>query len=377
MNKKMRELLAKIKEKNLQARKFQNEGKVAEAKQLIDEINDLKMSYENEKALFEMEKKQVPDDPKNATKANGFKAMAKIALRKKLTEAENALVTGTSGTDGENFLVPEDVDTTIRELRKTYKSAKDLVTVVPTSSLTGSFVFEKGVPTGLADFEDGSAITEETNPTFEQKKFQITHKGKIFPISNILLESEKAGLTSYLNNWFVKNSIISENTDIFDKLKDGKTVKAIKGLDELKSSINKDLDPSALIGAVIVTNQTGFDIMDSETDAVGRPILKEDYANPTQKLFQGLPVVVFPDSQLPNVKTGQAPIFYGNLKAGCYFIDKKGYQFATSTEYKFNMNMTTMRVIESYDVIQADSSTYIYGTITAAEGKAVTTKAAA
>lgn len=373
----MRELLAKIKEKNLQARNFQNEGKVAEAKQLIDEIKNLQTSYENEKALFEMERDNVPGEPKNKTTANGFSAMAKIVLRKKLTEAENALVTGTSGTDGENFLVPEDVDTTIRELRKTYMSAKDLVTVVPTSSLTGSFVFEKGVPTGLADFEDGSAITEETNPAFEQKKFQITHKGKIFPISNILLESEKAGLTSYLNNWFVKNSIISENTDIFDTLKDGKTVKAIKGLDELKSSINKDLDPSALIGAVIVTNQTGFDIMDSEKDAVGRPILKEDYANPTQKLFQGLPVVVFPDSQLPNVKTGQAPIFYGNLKAGCYFIDKKGYQFATSTEYKFNMNMTTMRVIESYDVIQADSTAYIYGTLTAAEGKVVTTKAAA
>ena len=377
MNKKMRELLAKIKEKNQQARKLQDEGNFNEAKKLIGEIKDLQTAYDNEKMLFEVEKAQVPDEPTNKTKADGFKAMAKIALRKKLTEAENALVTGTSGTEGENFLVPEDVDTTIRELRKTYMSAKDLVTVVPTSSLTGSFVFEKGVPTGLADFEDGSAITEETNPTFEQKKFQITHKGKIFPISNILLESEKAGLTSYLNNWFVKNSIISENTDIFDKLKDGKTVKAIKGLDELKSSINKDLDPSALIGAVIVTNQTGFDIMDSEKDAVGRPILKEDYANPTQKLFQGLPVVVFPDSQLPNVKTGQAPIFYGNLKAGCYFIDKKGYQFATSTEYKFNMNMTTMRVIESYDVIQADSTAYIYGTLTAAEGKVVTTKAAA
>lgn len=32
----MRELLAKIKEKNSQARNFQNEGKVDEAKQLID-----------------------------------------------------------------------------------------------------------------------------------------------------------------------------------------------------------------------------------------------------------------------------------------------------------------------------------------------------
>ena len=184
-------------------------------------------------------------------------------------------------------------------------------------------------------------------------------------------------MTSYLNNWFVKNSIISENTDIFTALQNGKTAKAIKGLDELKSSINKDLDLSARIGAVIVTNQTGFDIMDSEKDAVGRPILKEDYVTPTQKLFQGLPVIVFPDAQLPNTKAGQAPIFYGNLKAGCYFIDKKGYQFAVSTEYQFGANMTTMRVIESYDVIQADSSTYIYGTITAAEGKAVTTKAAA
>lgn len=373
----MRELLAKIKEKNSQARNFQNEGKVDEAKQLIDEIKDLQTSYENEKALFEMERDNVPEEPKNKTTANGFSVMAKIALRKKLTEAENALVTGTNGTDGENYLIPEDVDTTIRELRKTYMSAKDLVTVVPTSSLTGSFVFEKGVPTGLADFEDGDTLTDGTKTSFEQKKFQVTHKGKVFPISNILLESEKAGLTSYLNNWFVKNSIISENTDIFTALQNGKTAKAIKGLDELKSSINKDLDPSARIGAVIVTNQTGFDIMDSEKDAVGRPILKEDYVTPTQKLFQGLPVIVFPDAQLPNTKAGQAPIFYGNLKAGCYFIDRKGYQFAVSTEYQFGANMTTMRVIESYDVIQADSSTYIYGTITAAGSKAVTTKAAA
>ena len=191
------------------------------------------------------------------------------------------------------------------------------------------------------------------------------------------MESEDAGLTTYLNNWFVKNAIISENKDIFDTWKQDKTAKAIKGLNELKSSINTDVDPSALIGAVIVTNQTGFNIMDCETDAVGKPMLKEDYANPTQKLFQGLPIVVFPDAQLPNVKAGQAPIFYGNLKAGCYFMDKKGYKFATSADYKFNMNMTTMRVMEGYGTLQGDETAYIYGTLTAAEGKVVTTKAAA
>ena len=48
MNKKMRELLAKIKEKNLQARKFKNEVKDAESKQLNDELKNLQTSYENE-----------------------------------------------------------------------------------------------------------------------------------------------------------------------------------------------------------------------------------------------------------------------------------------------------------------------------------------
>lgn len=262
-----------------------------------------------------------------------------------------------------------------RNLEKTYVSAKDLVTVIPTTSLSGSFVYEKSAPQGLVSFDDGDDITEETDPQFEQRKWTITHKGKIFPVSNVLMHSEKSGLTAYLNNWFVKNAIISENKDIFDTLKDGQAVKTIKGLDGLKSALNKDLDPSALIGAVIVTNQTGFDIMDREKDDVGRPLLNVDYANPTRKLFQGLQIVVFPDAQLPNV-TDKAPIFFGNLKAGCNFIDKAGYQFAMSEHVNFGKNMTIMRVIESYDVVQGDKTAYCYGTLEAANG-AVSTSAKA
>jgi len=81
MNKKMRELLAKIKEKNLQARNFQNEGKTAEAKQLIDEIKDLQTSYENEKALFEMERDNVPEEPNNSKR---FFCYGKDCTKKKI-----------------------------------------------------------------------------------------------------------------------------------------------------------------------------------------------------------------------------------------------------------------------------------------------------
>ena len=65
-------------------------------------------------------------------------------------------------------------------------------------------------------------LTEGTKTSFEQKKFQVTLKVRFSPISNILLESEKAGLTSYLNNWFVKDSIISEITDLMQNSENGK-----------------------------------------------------------------------------------------------------------------------------------------------------------
>lgn len=376
MNKKMRELLNKIRTITAEARKKQDDGDIAGATELLNQVTEMRAEYGNEKMLYEAEKDSVPDDPKPSNEVSGFTVMAKLAIGKRLTEAENALVSG--GTDGENFLVPEDVDTTIRELRKTYVSAKDLITVIPTTALSGSYTFESGAPAGLTPFEDnGDEIEEETNPTFVQKKWAIKFKGKIFPVSNILLGAEKAGLMSYLNNWFVKSAIISENKDIFAALKDGKTAKTLKGLDALKTSITADLDPSALIGGVIVTNQTGFNIMDSETDAVGRPILERDMKTPTQKLFQGLPIKVFPDAQLSNVSAGKAPIFYGSLTAGAFMIDKEGLEFATSEHVFFKKNQLAMRIIEGYDVIQADTDAYCYGTLTAADPKAITTKASA
>lgn len=83
-----------------------------------------------------------------------------------------------------------------------------------------------------------------------------------------------------------KNAVISENAKIFGVLKTlgtSENPKSLKGLAALKSSLNKDLDPDALIGAVIVTNQTGFDLMDSETGAVGNPIVKGKLRRPDHK----------------------------------------------------------------------------------------------
>lgn len=361
MTKQMRELLEKIKAKRSEAKGFLASGETEKAQGCMNEITDLQKQYDIAKSIFEAEKEKVPDEEPEDTKkkTSGFNIIAKMLRKQPLNETEKAMVT--DGASGENLLIPEDVRLHITELRKQYKSAKSLVSIFPTNSIEGGFNFEKGSPAGLVSFDDGDDIDNTGNPEFVRKPFKIKLFGKIIPISNLLKGLEKAGLMAYINKWFVKNAIISENKDIFGALKADKTAKAVKGWAALKTAINKDLDPDALIGAVIVTNQTGFDALDGELDGMGRPILKENPADPTDKRFQGLPIHVFSDAQLPNV-SGKAPMFFGALDAGIYFIELMGLQFGASEHFLFNKNQTALRVIEGYDVIGADKDAYIYAT---------------
>lgn len=374
MTKRMRELLADIKAKQAEADAALNgETKdLDKAEKALNELDDLQKEYDLLDRQEKAAKAGVPADNHGAGHGivDGFKALAKIFRKQELTEDEkSALVSGgDSETNTENYLVPEDVKVAINELRKTYVSARELVTVETTDALAGSVNYEASAPAGLTDFEDGEAIDEEDKPKFVRKPFTIGWKGKLIPISRILLGAEKAGLMSYLNRWFLKNAIISENAAIFGKLKsgyNGGAPKAVAGWAALKSSINKDLDPSCKLNGVIATNQTGFDILDSETFDDGRPVLQDNPANPTEKLFQGLPIKVYPDAQLPNIDATHAPIIYGDTKAGCTFVEHQALQFSVSEHYFFGKNQNCLRVIEGFDTMSTDTTAYIYGSLSA------------
>ncbi len=373
MTKRMRELLADIQAKQAEADTALNgETKDLEkAKAALDAADKLQEEYDLLARQEKAAKAGVPTD-KGAGHGivDGFKALAKIFRKQDLTEDEkSALVSGGDPeTNTENYLIPEDVKVAINELRKTYVSAKELVNVETTEALTGSVNYESGTPAGLADFEDGEAIDEEEKPTFVRKTFTIGWKGKLIPISRILAGAEKAGLLGYLNRWFVKNAIISENKAIFGKLKsgyNGGTPKAVAGWEALKKSITVDLDPSCLIGGVIATNQSGFAALDEEKFEDGRPVLQANPAHPTEKLFQGLPVKVYPDAQLPNIDATHFPIFYGDTKAGCTFVEHQNLEFTVSEHYLFNKNQNCLRVLEGFDTMSTDTTAYIYGSFSA------------
>ena len=370
MNKRMRELQNLMAQKAAEAKGFtEGENKDLEkAAALLDEVDELQKEFDTLERIEKTNKAGVPEAPAPQAKVSGFKALAKILNKKALSDEEKALITGEDAQDGENLLVPEDVRAEINELRKTYKSAKHLVTVETTDALAGSVNYEASAPAGLTEFADGEDIANETNPKFVAKKFAIRHFGKLIPISRILAGAEKAGLMGYINRWFLKNAIISENAKIFATLKEGYnegTPKAIAGWKALKKSITVDLDPSCLIDGVIVTNQSGFACLDEEEDKDGRPVLQPNPANLTQKLFQGLPVEVFPDAQLANIDATHFPMIYGATKAGATFVEHNALEFSVSEHFLFGKNQNCIRVIEGFDVMSTDTSAYIYGSFSA------------
>ena len=369
MNKRMREIQMEIQELLKKFDGLKAEKKFDEAEAVLNDVDALQKEFDLEERREKAGKAGVPEgDPAPAEKAKGFTVMTKLLKGQALKAEEKALITGTNAENGENLLIPEDVRAEINELRKSYISAKDLVTVETTDALAGSVNYEDGEITELVDFEDGEAIGEGADPSFVAKKFAIGWKGAIIPVSRILLGSDKGGLMGYLNRWFVRKAILTENAKIFAALKAGYnsgTPKALAGWAALKKSINKDLDPSCLVDGVIATNQSGFACLDEEVDKDGRPILQPNPANPTQKLFQGLPVKVYPDRQLPNIDATHFPVIYGATKAGATFVEHIAMTFDVSEHFLFNKNQNCLRVVEGFDVMSTDTGAYIYGSFTA------------
>ena len=388
MNQKMRDLSASYKAKLAEVQAIpvtdENEAKLAKALDEADAIAKLydlaEREYEAEKKAVGFASEQPPRQQNPDGKADGFGVLAKFFRRQELTDEEKkvlipdatmkAMLTGTGAANGENYLIPQDVRVSINELRRAFVSLKDLgiATVIPTTALTGAFTFESGAPAGLTSFADGAEVPAGGEPTFATKTWTIGLKGMNIPVSNLLTLTERAGFEAYLNKWFIRNAVISENTDIVAELKKSKTAKSLTGWKPLKKSINVDLDPSCKLAGRIVTNQSGFAYLDEETDSTGRPILQPNPANSTERQFQGMAVTVIPDAQLANESDGSCPIFYGATADGVWMIALLDYLFAISEHAAFLKNQTVMRLIEGYTVMGADKDAYLYGKLKAASG---------
>lgn len=382
MNKKMKELLAKIESKTTLAKSYMEDGEgkdVEKANAIISEIDDLQKEYDTEQKLYELSKKdngskvtelgtkaKTDDEPVDSTKA--FADMARCGFKTK-GMSENV------DEDG-GYIVPEDIQTRINSYRDAEFSLLSLVDSETVSTNKGSRTYQKKADvTGFAEFEEGGEISELATPKFERITYNIKDYGGFMPVPNNLLSDNDANITNTLTKWIGTNSMATANRLILALLATKGEI-AIDGIKGIKGVLNKTLGQAYKNTSAIVTNDDGLDWLDNLEDKNGRPLLNPDPTDSAKlQLRCGatvVPIKVIPNKTLKSNGT-KVPMIIGDLKEAVKYWDRQQTSIKTSDvasigEYNaFAQNSTLFRAIEREDITAKDFDAFVYGYINVGE----------
>ncbi len=346
---------------------LQKEGKTSEAHAKLAELRALKEEIEVQE---ELENTDLTDAQNKGTghqgqgqAVNAMVVFNKQVLGKPLSEEERQFVNA-AGSPGQvesvddrgGFLVPVEQFTQIKEWKRQRNPLKQFCNIISVNSKTGTMPLEVDANDELTNFEELTEIAQ-SEIKFGQLKYDVVDYGDIIPVSNTLLSDEKANLISYIGKRFARKAVRSENKKIVESLK-LLTAKPITDYSGITTTLNIALDPAISDNSVVLTNQNGFDYLDSLVDGNGRPILTESLADKTKKLFKGREVVVLTNGELPNTGA-KIPIYVGDMGEYVTFFDREGVSVAVSTEAGFTKNATLLRVIERFDVKVVDKDAMV------------------
>ena len=306
-------------------------------------------------------------DEKEAYKQAFFAAIAgkKVTAEQEKMLIQNSL-SSTSGTDG-GYLIPVDQQTQIKELKRQYNSLETLVNVETVGTLTGSRVIEKeALYTPFANIvAEGDTITETNSPQFLTINYTIKDYAGILTVPNNLL-NDTAALQAYLNKWLAKKDIATRNTLIVTLL-NTLTKTAIAGIDDVKTVLNVNLDPSITAMSYVVMNQDAFNKFDKMKDSQGNYLLQPLATDPTKKTLAGKEVIVFSNKVLPTRVSGgnYAPVIIGNINEAITLFDRQAMSLLATNigAGAFEKNQTKFRAILRLDMAKVDTSAVVFGEI--------------
>ena len=383
MNKKMRELLAKIESKQALAKGYtEGENKdLAKAKEILDEIDKLQEEYEVEKRLFENEKESAKLNEEDVAKIEKNIAEKKEdkeeedsvqKFAKQIRNIAKGLNEGTPADGG--YTVPEDISTMVEERREAKASLIDLVSVETVTTNKGSRTFKKrSQQKGFTKVGEGGKITSTSTPQFERIDYVISKYAGYLPITNELLEDTDTNIVNIIVEWLGDESRVTRNKIILDLIKTQDEVE-LDGLDDIKKVLNVTLGSAFKSTSVIVTNDDGLQYLDTLKDNEGKYLLQPNPANPMEmRLSAGattVPVTVIPNADLATT-SNKIPFIIGDLKEGIRFFDRKQLTINTSNVAAigglnaFEEDLTLFRGIEREDCKIRDDKAFINGYISA------------
>ncbi|MGG2938338.1 phage major capsid protein [Bacillus pacificus] len=381
MSKELRELLAKLEGKKEEVRSLMGEDKVAEAEQMMEEVRSLQKKVDLQRSLDESEAEERNNgrevETRNVDGEMEYRDVFMKALRNKPLNAEERefleddlekrAMSGLTGEDG-GLVIPQDIQTRINELARSFDALEQYVTVEPVRTRSGSRVLEKNsemIP--FVEITEMGEIPETDNPKFSNVQYAVKDRAGILPLSRSLLQDSDQNILKYVINWLGKKSKVTRNVlilNVIEKL----TKQAIKSLDDIKDVLNVKLDPAISPNAILLTNQDGFNYLDKLKDKDGKYILQSDPTQKNKKLFAGTnPVVVVSNRFLKTKGTTakKAPLIIGDLKEAIVLFKREDMELA-STDVggkAFTRNTLDLRAIQRDDVQMWDNEAAVYGEI--------------
>ncbi|MDD9277135.1 phage major capsid protein [Bacillus thuringiensis] len=385
MDKREQELRQKVADLKAKAEEFNNSGKYEDAKAKIEEAKNAKNELDNYLAMKQI---QVPEPvnsqagvlPPASVKNEdpSYKDVFMKAIRGQSLSHEEASVmqeykaalSENTGKDG-GYIVPEDITTTINQLKQIVDNLEQYVNIQPVSTNKGARTLEKRAASTpfapLSEYGKPNAMQEIASPEFDRLSYAIEDYAGFLPVPNDLLDDTDQALEEYLRQWIAKKSIATRNYLILQEL--NKLTKVdFKDYKGIKTALNVTLDPAFAAGANIFTNQDGFNYLDQLEDKNGRPLLQPDPTNPTRSLLSGKPVITLSNKTIATDKDGKAPFIVGNLKEAIILWDRKQLSIDMTTEggNAWRTNTSEFRAIEREDVTPWDTEAVVYGQITVA-----------
>ncbi len=381
MNEELKKLLDSIKAKKQEVKDLCKAGKIEDAANAKEELKNLQAQFD---LLYDLEQEALDDVRQQAEKgtakkivdqtkkvanafANAVKAMVGAG---ELTESDKEILNSMNeGSDKDGGLtVPQDIKTKIRELRRSEDALELLVNVERVSTLSGSRVIEQHADqTPFDNVDEAAEFPEASTPEFALIKYKVKKKGGILKITQELLSDTAENIIGYLKKWIAKKAKATRNFLIIAKVreitKDAEV--PVMGLDDLKRIFNILLDPAIALSASVVTNQDGYNWLDTLKDKDGKYIIQPDPTKPmSMMLFGKYPIKKVSNKTLPSTKAEggyKVPIICGDLKEAITIFDRETLTIDISNVAGklWETDQTGIKVRERLDIQSVDEEAVI------------------
>lgn len=352
------------------ARKLAEDAKVKklEIENAISEELELK---QKKGSVVSMNKGIKPNDKKllNAV-------VCKTLLGKSLNEFEQEFsnriknaVGATGMVEAENdrggVLVPIEM-LPYQELRNQYSGLRPLVDVIPTSTKSGwipvsYYNGSENYGDALIAFDELSEITQD-DLKFSKLEFKVKDYGLVIPISRQLMQDADADVMGIVTSNFVRRQVMLENskiTDIMNSTTQTDDITTDSLYVGLKKAYNQTLIRQYGLNSVIVTNQTGLQMLDSALDKNGNFILQPMVTDQTRLMIGGHEVFVLDNAVLPDDESKGTPIYVGDLKQAAAIVDREALEIASDYSAGFTKNAIMMRAIARMDFLTKDTTAIV------------------